>query len=137
MKNKRSLIMVFDAMKKPFLIMRLTIFFTIFCVFNSFAGIEGQTVSLDMRGAELRKVLVKIEKQGVYRFLFNTRLEELKQRVDVSFTNLDIDMVLSRLFTGTGLSFKKLDNNLIAIRLGADDETDVTVSGLAASSRPS
>ncbi|MCW3118177.1 MAG: SusC/RagA family TonB-linked outer membrane protein, partial [Chitinophagaceae bacterium] len=129
MKNKRSLIMASGALKKPFLIMRLTIFFTIFSVFHSFAGVEGQTVSLDMNDTEIRKVLAKFEIQGTYRFLFNSRLEEIKQRVDASFTNTDITVILSHLFSGTGLSFKQLDNNLIAIRLAAYDENDVSVSG--------
>ena len=85
MKKKRSLAGATNALKKPFLIMKLTFILTIFSVFQSFAGIKGQTVSIDMRDAEIRKVLTKIERQGTFRFLFNSRLREMKQKVDVSF----------------------------------------------------
>jgi TonB-dependent SusC/RagA subfamily outer membrane receptor len=129
MKKKRSLGGAANALKKPFLIMKLTFILTIFSVFQSFAGINGQTVSIDMKDAEIRKVLTKIERQGTFRFLFNSRLKELKQKVDVTFDNENITKALDKLFSGTGLSFKKLDNNLIAIRSGDIDEADVIVSG--------
>lgn len=129
MKNKHSLAKVATALKKPILIMKLTIILTVFSVFQSFAGIKGQTVSLEMKDVEIRKVLNKIERQGTFRFLFNSRLEQLKQKVDVSLDNVDIAAALNQIFTGTELSFKRLDNNLIAIRNGSSDEQDVTVSG--------
>ncbi|MGC4036472.1 MAG: TonB-dependent receptor [Chitinophagaceae bacterium] len=129
MKNKRSLIGATAALKKPFLIMKLTILLTIFSVFQSFAGVKGQTVSLDARDLEIRKVLDKIERQGTFRFLFNSRLDVMKQKVDVSFNNENISTALDKLFAGTGLSFKRLDNNLIAIRSDKGDDADQTVSG--------
>ncbi len=60
------------AMKKPFLIMKLTVFLTIFSVFHSFAGVKGQTITLDMKDTEIRKVLTKIDgpmqqEDGTYR----------------------------------------------------------------------
>ncbi|MEJ0102166.1 MAG: STN domain-containing protein [Bacteroidota bacterium] len=86
--------------------MKLTIILTVFSVFQGFAGIKGQTVSLDMKDVEIRKVLTKIERQGTFRFLFNSRLDEMKQKVDVSFNNESIINALDKLFAGTGLSFK-------------------------------
>jgi len=129
MKNKRTLVRASNALKKPFLIMKLTFILTVFSVFQSFAGINGQTVSVDMKDTEIKKVLNKIERQGTFRFLFNSRLDEMKRKVDISLSNETIEVALNKLFSGTELSFKKLDNNLIAIRLGNSDELDVTVSG--------
>lgn len=129
MKNKHTLSRAVNAWGKSFLIMKLTLILTVFSVFQSFAGIKGQSISLDIKDMEIRKVLNKIERQGTFRFLFNSRLDEMKRKVDISITNENIENVLSRLFNGTGLSFKKLDNNLIAIRAGAGDDLDVTVSG--------
>ena len=129
MKKKRSLARAVPALDKPILIMKLTFILTVFSVLQSFAGIRGQTVSIDMKDAEIRKVLTKIEKQGTFRFLFNSRLREMKQKVDISSNNENISLVLDKLFAGTGLSFKRLDNNLIAIRSGESNESDVTISG--------
>lgn len=117
------------VLKKPFLIMKLTLIFTVFCVFHSFAGVNGQTVSLDTKDTEIRKILNKIEKQGSFRFLFNSRLDVMKQKVDVSIKNVDITTALNQIFAGTELTFKRLNNNLIAIRYGNSDELDITVSG--------
>src|SRR6185436_10540918 len=87
MKNKRTLVRASNALKKPFLIMKLTFILTVFSVFQSFAGINGQTVSVDMKDTEIKKVLNKIERQGTFRFLFNSRLDEMKRKVDISLSN--------------------------------------------------
>jgi TonB-linked SusC/RagA family outer membrane protein len=129
MKNKHTFSGAVNAWGKTLLIMKLTLILTVFSVFQSFAGIKGQSVSIDIKDMEIRKVLNRIERQGTFRFLFNSRLDEMKKKVDISTSNENIETVLGRLFNGTGLSFKKLDNNLIAIRAGAEDEVNVTVSG--------
>jgi len=129
MKNKRLLIRASKVLKKPFLVMKLTFLLTVFCVFQSFAGVEGQTVTLESRGTEIKKILTRIERQGTFRFLFNSRLKDMNQKVDISLDNTDISDALNRIFAGTSLSFKRLDNNLIAIREGKSDELDVMVSG--------
>jgi TonB-dependent SusC/RagA subfamily outer membrane receptor len=129
MKKKFLRVGVFNALKKPLLIIRLTFVLIIFSVLQSFAGVNGSTVSIVMKDAEIGEVLVKIEKQGTFRFLFNNDLKEMKQEVDVSFDNDDITSVLDKLFEGTNFFFKKLDNNLIAIGSAEAGEPDVIVNG--------
>jgi TonB-linked SusC/RagA family outer membrane protein len=129
MKNKHTIAGRLKALKMPFLIMKLTLILTVFCVFQSFAGIRGQTVTLSLRETKISTVLSVIEKQGNYRFLFNSRLKDLKQKVSVSFNNTEINEALSKLFSGTDLRYKKFDNNLIVIRSEKSDEQDAQITG--------
>ncbi|HVZ56497.1 MAG TPA: TonB-dependent receptor [Chitinophagaceae bacterium] len=109
--------------------MKLTLILTVFCVFHSFAGIRGQTVTLTARDTRISTVLSDIEKQGNVRFLFNSRLKDLHQKVTVSFNNTEIGKALDELFTGTSLRFRKFENNLIVIRSESGEDHQVQVTG--------
>ncbi len=117
------------ALQKPFLIMRIALTLMIFCTLTSFAGISAQTITINASNKEIAKVLTAIEKQGHYRFIFNSRLKDLKQKVSVTFTDAIINDVLQKLFAGTNLTYVELENNLVAIRSGNEAEFDKTVAG--------
>ncbi|RYE12569.1 MAG: SusC/RagA family TonB-linked outer membrane protein, partial [Sphingobacteriales bacterium] len=68
-------------------------------------------------------------KQGDFRFIFNSRLSDLNQKVSVEFNNTDIAAVMKKLFTGTSLTYRVLENNLVAIRSENPAEADIQVSG--------
>jgi TonB-linked SusC/RagA family outer membrane protein len=116
MKNTLSIARVPRPLQKLLMIMKLTCILTVFCVLDTFANVNAQTVTLKMQDAEIAKVLSSIERQGAFRFLYNSRLKDLKQKVDVAFNNADISEVLETLFARTKLTYRRLDNNLIAIR---------------------
>ncbi len=130
MKKNESIARVRRALKKPLLIMRLTFILTVCCVLQTLAkGVEGQTVTLNLKDAEIGRVLSSIEKQGSFRFLYNSRLKDLKTKVNVTFTQADISEVLQNIFSGTDLTFKRLDNNLIAIRSEDPAEQENRITG--------
>ena len=109
--------------------MKLTLFLAVFCAIQATAGLSAQTVTLQVNDAEISQVLSSIEKQGYYRFLFNSRLKDMKTRVSAEFSNADITEVLKQLFSGTSLTYLKLDNNLVAIRSNNPGEADIRVTG--------
>jgi Secretin and TonB N terminus short domain. len=109
--------------------MKLTCLLTVFFVLDTFANAGAQTITLKMQDAEITRVLSTIEKQGSYRFLYNSRLKDMKQKVDVAFQNADINEVLNTLFAHTKLTYRRLNNNLIAIRYEERPDEDVTISG--------
>lgn len=109
--------------------MKLTLFLAVFCTIQATAGLTAQTITINTSDTEISQVLSSIEKQGYYRFLFNSRLKDLKQKVSASFTNADIKEVLQVIFKGTSLSWLQLDNNLVAIRSNNPAETDIRVTG--------
>jgi TonB-linked SusC/RagA family outer membrane protein len=129
MKKTISIAGALHALKKPLLIMKLTILLVVFTAFQAVAGIKAQTVTLKIADAEIARVLTAIQNQSDFRFLYNSRLKDLKQKVSVDFENLEIKEVLQRLFSSTSLTYLQLENNLIAIRSSNPDEREIRVTG--------
>lgn len=129
MKKSTSIAKAITAFKKPLLIMKLTILLVAFCTFHASAGLNAQKISIKASNLEIAQVLTAIQKQGDFRFLFNSRLKDLKQKVSVSFENVELKEVMSQLFAGTSLTYLQLDNNLVAIRSTSPDEKDIRVTG--------
>ncbi|MEO6539971.1 MAG: carboxypeptidase-like regulatory domain-containing protein, partial [Ferruginibacter sp.] len=84
----------------------------------------GQHVTLNLKHTEIRKVLKLIEGDGYYRFLYNSDLKGLKNKVDLYATGLTITETLSALLPGSDLNYKMLDNNVIVILSANADEND-------------
>jgi TonB-dependent starch-binding outer membrane protein SusC len=105
-------------------------FFILICFFISL-GIEvnAQNITLDVKNTEVNKILSLIEKQSNYRFLYNNKIKDLYQKVSITVRSTTIDEVMLKIFIGTNLLYRKLDNDLIAIRSNNKDEQDVTIDG--------
>lgn len=129
MKKDCTIARAFQALKKPLKIMKLTLIIVLLCGFQSFAGLNAQTVTLSADNKEISKVLLAIEKQGDFRFVYNSRLKDLKQKVSVNFTNAPIKEALKQLFAGTSLTYLEMENNLVAIRSEKPEEADIAVTG--------
>lgn len=117
------------AFKKPLIIMKLTLLFVVLSTFQTSAGVNAQTITLAADNKEIVQVLSSIEKKADFRFVFNSRLKDLKQKVTVNFSKAQITDALAQLFAGTSLTYKILDNNLIAIRSENPSEADIRVEG--------
>jgi TonB-linked SusC/RagA family outer membrane protein len=115
-----------QALLKTLLVMKLAIFFILFTCFQVKANSSsGQTVNLNMKQSEIRKVLKAIENDGVIRFLYNASLKDLKKKVNFSATALSLQESLDLLFTGSSLTYKVLSNNLVVIRSTNEEENAV------------
>lgn len=129
MKKKISIAKTLYMLKKPVLIMKLTILLLFITALHAVAGLNAQTVTLKIADAEIAEVLTAIQKQNHFRFVYNSRLKDLKQKVSVDFDKLEIKEVLQQLFSSTTLTFLQLENNLIAIRSSSADETEIRITG--------
>lgn len=129
MKKGSIIALGIHALKKPLIIMKLTLLLVLFSTFQSSAGANAQTITLSADNKEIVKVLSSIEKKGDFRFVFNSRLKDLQQKVSVNFSKVPITDALEQLFSGTSLTYKILDNNLIAIRSENPAEADIRVDG--------
>lgn len=87
----------------------------------------GQSVNLSVKKTEIRKILKMIEDEGNYRFLFNSKLKDIKKKVDFSASNLSINESLNQLFSGYDLTYKALENNVILVM--APENAKIKVSG--------
>jgi len=110
--------------------MKLSFLLVLVSALQVSANVSGQaTITLKMDKVEIPKVLNAIEKQGTYRFLYNSRLKSIQQQVSIDVSNLSIAETLTKIFAGTDLTFKMLENNLIVILLNGTATQDIPVTG--------
>jgi len=110
--------------------MKLSILFLLFGLLQAKADVRAQgSITLNMQQTEIAKVLNKIEKKGEFRFLYNYDLASLKKKVDVNFYNTDLKTALQRLFVGTDLTYKLLENNLIVVMAGGGVKQAIRITG--------
>ena len=116
---------------KALLIMKLTILFIILGVLKTNADIKAQpNISLNIKNAKIENVIQKIEKQGTYRFLYNTDLAALKSKVDLDIKEFTISQTMDVLLKNTGLKYKLLPENLVVIQSAQLQKVqDITVTG--------
>ncbi|MDP4260840.1 MAG: hypothetical protein Q8937_21625, partial [Bacteroidota bacterium] len=72
------------AVKKALLIMKLTLLLVVASMLQASANVNGQgKVTLKLNQVEISKGLNSIEKQGTYRFLYNSRLASVSKKVSL------------------------------------------------------
>ena len=110
--------------------MKLSMLFILLGILQARADVHAQgSITLNMQQTEIVKVLNKIEKKGEFRFLYNYDLTSLKKKVDVNFFNSDLKTVLQNLFTGTNLTYKILENNLVVVMAGGGVKQAIRITG--------
>ncbi|MBS1751515.1 MAG: SusC/RagA family TonB-linked outer membrane protein, partial [Bacteroidetes bacterium] len=115
---------------KVFIVMKLTVLFILLSVCQVMAKANAQeTITMNIDKMSINKALNAIEKQGYYRFVYNSNLKNIKQKVSVDFINTPINNVLQTLLSGTGLLYNILGDNLIVIRMDESLIKDITVTG--------
>ncbi len=122
------------VLKRPIVILQLMLIMLMAASFQSFAGANAQTITLNAQNKQIAQVLETIEKQANFRFVYNSRLKDLKQKVSVNFNKSEINEALAQLFSGTALTYKVMQNNLIAIRAIEIADADIRVEGKVTSS---
>jgi TonB-dependent starch-binding outer membrane protein SusC len=117
------------AVKKALLIMKFTFLLLTVAMLHASANVNGQTkVTLKSSQVEIAGVLATIEKQTNYRFLYNNALQGIRQKIDIDVRDQEVKDVLNRIFAGTDLTYKMLENNLIVV-LSTTQPQDIQVTG--------
>src|SRR5579872_5752930 len=111
-----------SCMKSCFLMVFITL------IWSSAIASGQPLVSIHMKNAEINQVIAALEKESGYHFLFNSRLQDIHKLVDVDMDDADISQVLKKIFTGTKLQYKMLENKLIVIT-STDAAQDIAVRG--------
>ncbi len=102
---------------KTLLVMKLTTVFMLLVTMNVSAHGFGQDkISLNVKKTEISDVLRAIEKQTSYRFLYNDKLQGIRERVTISVKDAGLQEVLGLLLQKTRLLYQQMDNNLIVIK---------------------
>ena len=90
----------------------------------------GQTVTIQVKQTEIRKVLNAVERQTNIRFLYNYELKGLKNKVDFTAIELPVCEALDKLFQKSGLTYRKVNENLFAVISElAEDNKSIRITG--------
>lgn len=119
------------ALLKTLLVMKLAIFMILFTALQVKANpTSGQHISVSVNNAEIKKVLKTIEKDGNFRFLFNSDLKDIRKKVTFTVNDLPVNKSLDLLFAGTNLTYKLLNNNLVVVMsTDASENQAIRVTG--------
>lgn len=114
-------------------LMKLTCAFMLICCLHvSAGGFTQDKISLNVKSADLKKVLNEIQKRTAYRFLYNQALVSDK-KVDINITDAEVPTVLNTIFDGKGIGYQILDNKLIVLKSSFNGEAievkDIRISG--------
>jgi len=131
--KKRQLRMQYflKELSKALFLMKLTILFFLLGILRTNADIKAQpNISLNMRNVKIKNVIQKIEKQGDYRFLYNSDVPALNTKVDMNINDYSISETMAALLKNTGLKYKVLPDNLVVIESAElEDPQDIVVTG--------
>lgn len=118
------------AYSKVFTIMKLTVLLILLNVCQVMAKVNAQDkVTLSLNKVAINKILNTIEKQGYYRFVYNSNLKDLRQKISINVQDAAISDVLKNVLSGTGLFYNILADNLIVIREGEMIKQEIIVKG--------
>ena len=84
---------------------------------------QNETVTLSMRNATVEQVLDQIEKKTDYTFVASDRSVDLNRKVSLNVQSLSLEETLNKLFAGTNVSYKIVNNQIILSKAQATQQS--------------
>lgn len=104
------------GLKKIYLIMRLAIFLVVFSVLQTLAGtVSSQTtaLTLNVKQAKVEEILLQIESQSNYVFLYNKDLIDVEKTASINVKGASVNDVLNLLFEGSNVNYKMVGRQIV------------------------
>jgi len=119
---------------KTFLVMRMILFIMILSVAQIFAVdsySQNAKISLDIYNQPVKSVLVAIQNQSEFSFMFNSKIVDVERKVDIQVKNEKISQVLNELFNGTDVNYTVVDRQIVLFpsKILEDQQFTKTVTG--------
>jgi len=128
-KNKISDAVFNSGILKALLFMKLTIAILLISLVQvSARGFSQTMVTLKLNDVELRKVLSQIENKTECRFLYNDETIA-NHKVNIDVENVPVTDALNQVFSGTNITYKVMNNNLIVLSTKDNSINDIKVTG--------
>lgn len=108
---------------KPFL---FTVILIVSASLHVSAGPYAQGISITLQSVGLKKAMIEIEKKTEYRFLYNDAIIPSEKKVTIEANNMPVSDFFQKLFSGTGLSYRILDNNLVVLKDNPEQLNNLT-----------
>ena len=110
--------------------MKRIISFVLGIMLASLISLEAQVLTLNVQNQPLREVLPKIEQQCDYHFFYNNSLPGLDTPVTINVAKMPLEQVLKKLFSGTGITYKMAENNVIVLSPEEKKNAQRSISGI-------
>ena len=116
-KQKNSSLWMKRRLKTLLLTMRLTSLFLFLAIFQVSASTYSQNTKFNIKLTEktVKDVLVEIEDQSQFHFLYNDEFTDLSRKISIDVNNAKVEDILNELFDESDITYKVLSNNLIVI----------------------
>ena len=116
-KQKNSSLWMKRRLKTLLLTMRLTSLFLFLAIFQVSASTYSQNTKFNIKLTEktVKDVLVEIEDQSQFHFLYNDEFTDLNRKISIDVNNAKVEDILNELFDESDITYKVLSNNLIVI----------------------
>jgi TonB-dependent starch-binding outer membrane protein SusC len=119
------------SLRKILLVMKLIVILLTVSVLQAKAfNANSQSITVNVKQTEIRKILNDIERQSDFRFLYNYDLTGLRKKIDIAAYNVSLKDVLDKILDGNGLNYKVLNNNLVVILSKNEEENrEIRITG--------
>ena len=74
---------------------------------------ESYKITLNIKNSTIEKILFQIEEKTNYVFIYNKDLIDVNRLVNINSDGEDLDVVLSKIFSGQRVKFQRVKNNII------------------------
>lgn len=104
------------VLRKAFFAMKLTLLIFLLTTFSLIAGesySQDTRISLNMRDVQIKDVLLKIESNSEYFFIYNNQLVDVDRKVSISADNQKISDVLHTIFQDQQIDFQVTDRKIV------------------------
>ncbi len=116
---------------KLLLAMKLTILLLTIAGLHAYSlGWSQETVSLSVKGMELRKLFALLQRESSYKFLYKDEVVPDSVRVSLNVSGTPVPQVLDQALRNTALTYKVLDNDLVVITPLSLVFQDILVQGM-------
>lgn len=117
------------GLKKLLLIMKLAIFLVVFTVLQSLAGTvlsQTSTLTLNIQQTKVENILLQIENQSNYVFLYNKDLIDVEKVASINVKGASVDEVLNILFEGSNVNYKLVGRQIVLSPTYSQQQSKVT-----------
>lgn len=107
---------IYQCFRKNFLVMRISLLLILFSstfAFSSNSYAQKVKLSLHMNNVVVKDVLIAIEDQSEFIFLYQDQQIELNRKVDIDVENKDVNEILDQLFNGSSNVYTVRDRQIV------------------------
>jgi TonB-dependent starch-binding outer membrane protein SusC len=104
------------SLKNFFKIMKITIFFVVLTVLQTFAvtvSSQSSVLTLNIKETKIEQILFQIENETNYVFLYNKDLINVEKVASINVKGASINEVLNILFEGSNINYKMLGRQIV------------------------